>query len=294
MRDRTNRSLALVALLISGSIAAACGGSTNSGSAPDASGSSGSGSSSGGSSSGSSSSGSSQLDGGNPDATVSCTPASTASFTAPTYTNTTASPGACSATDIGAFVMACGDNGSDAMCNPWIAANVAGEGGAGTACGNCIVTPANNGGAWVDVVAGLNQGGLYPNYAGCIQILDPTNGPACGAAMNTYSGCESVACDGCYGNSNRQGMACDNTISATGGECASYYSTFQSACMVDMAMGGANDKCTPAMGNGFDPDWQFILTLVCGSPSDGGTSEGGTTDGSVTDGAPTDGASSGG
>jgi hypothetical protein len=296
MRERpllTGQSLAVVALSVASCVAAACGGSTNSNS-PDASGSSSSGSSSsGGGSSGSSSSGSTQLDGGSPDAAASCTPASTAGFTAPKYTNASEHQGVCSATDIGAFIAACGDNGMDSTCNPWIAANVAGEGGAGSACGNCIVTPANSGGAWVDVVAGLNQSGLYPNYAGCLQILDPTNGPACGAAMNAASACESVACDACYGNGNRQGAACDNTIQATGGECASYYNTANSACMADFAMGGANDMCTPGMGNTTDPDWQFILTLICGSASDGGASEGGTTDGAPADG-PTDGASSGG
>jgi hypothetical protein len=179
----------------------------------------------------------------------------------------------CSPSDISAFITACGDNGGDPMCSTWLSANVAGEGGAGTACGNCIAAPAkNNGAVFVDVLRGANGGlnydALMPNYAACIQLLDPTNGPACAAAMDTYSMCDNLACDPCYNMSQFEGMACDST---TPSGCVSYSNTQTTACMTDMADGGAQDTCSPGQASGAsDPDYQFILTLICGS-ADAGT-----------------------
>jgi hypothetical protein len=145
----------------------------------------------------------------------------------------------------------------------------------------------NNGGTWSDPL-----GIFYPNYAGCIQLLDSSGGAACAGALNNASACNGVACDfPCMMASNTEYFNCLTT--ATGGECMTYANTANSACMGDFADGGASATCTPGMGMAQNPDFQFILTLICGGADggtmDGGTMDGGTMDSGITDGGTADG-----
>jgi hypothetical protein len=210
------------------------------------------GSSSGGDSGGSSSGGDSGDDGGGgtcPDNTA---------FTPVTYAPVTAHKGVCKAADITAFVTACGDNGSQTTCDAWQSANSSPD--ASTACGQCILDPNNAGASWVD-----QMGFFGPNYAGCIQLTDTTNGSACAAAFDAANDCHGFECDSCAAGAF---ATCVTTVNT--GICKQYADTEKTACTADLADGGALSTCSPGAATGKqDPDFTYIATLICGS-ADGG------------------------
>jgi hypothetical protein len=190
----------------------------------------------------------------------------------PTYAPVKAEPGSCTAADISAFEAACGDQGSGSACDAWQTANTAGaDGGGGTACGNCIFTPPNIPWQGAAYVTYDSTGGTFgPNYEGCIQLVDPTNGPGCAAAWDPLQQCVGLQCDDCttsatYGT-------CYDTVAGKGGICASYYSPFSTACTTDLGADGgapAIKECTPGGGTTQNPDWNFIINLICGGGDSG-------------------------
>jgi hypothetical protein len=254
--------LGLIVTSLAGAVAVACS-SSNSNSPSDAGSSSGSGSSSGGSSSGGVSN-----DGGGDSGSCQM---NVAGFSPPAYVPAVANQGVCAASDIGAFVTACGSNGSQMVCDNWQNANVMMEGGAGNACGNCIIAPMNNGGTWSDV-----NGFFQPNYPGCIQLTDTTSaGAMCAGALANRLGCEGLACDSC--NSNGSYKSCVTSVDPT--ECSQYLSAYTAACMADLANGGASSTCTPGAATmNTDIDMTYIVTLICGGGDAGTTTDGGVAD----------------
>lgn len=201
-----------------------------------------------------------------------CSPATDAgTYASVTYVPAVKGNNQCAATDIANFISVCVTGTSQAACTSWFETNVAGQaadgGGAGTTCGNCIAPAQNNGGIWNDP-----NGYFAPNYAGCIQLTDATNGSACAAAYNNFYGCQGQYCDECtagYGS-------CANTVAGSTGECASYTTPFSTACAADLGLGDAGTAlgaaCFPSMG-GMDPspDYTYVLNLICGT----GTPDGG-------------------
>jgi hypothetical protein len=197
---------------------------------------------------------------------LSCAPADDAgTYASVTYVASTKGTNQCASGDITAFVTACGSNATNTSCQDWFTANVAGQmadgGGAGNTCGNCIANPNGAGALWFDPFGYFNW-----NYAGCIQLTDTTNGTACAGALNNIDGCQAQYCDQCDTNSYE---ACSNATIAASGQCASYNSTFNTACANDLGIGDggtAAAACFPSMGsNDSDPDITYIATLICGS-----------------------------
>jgi hypothetical protein len=186
-------------------------------------------------------------------------PVSTSGFTPMTYTPAVAHQGLCSSTQIQAFVDACGDTGSNTSCNDWFMTNVSEDGGTGTPCGNCILAPDNNGGLWLDP-----DGFFEPDYAACIQLTDTTNGNACASAYDDAQGCNGVACDACTTDDSYS--ACIMSVDGTAGGCASFVAAEEKACKADLADGGAASTCSPgAAMMALNPDYTFIISLICGS-----------------------------
>jgi hypothetical protein len=177
-------------------------------------------------------------------------------FTATTYVSATKHQDKCKSTDITAFETACGDAGTQATCTTWLEANLETDASAGTACGNCIVNPNNAGAAWSDP-----NGEFGPNYGGCIQLTDTKNGPACAAALDNIDGCEGLECDDCSDSTTYQ--ACATTVD--GAICSTYATTVQTACTTDFADGGAATTCQPGGGTTVNPDWTYIINLICGT-----------------------------
>lgn len=186
-------------------------------------------------------------------------PASVTGYSPATYNDVSVMANVCSSTDISNFVAACGDNGTDTTCGDWQTANLS---DGGTSCGNCIFGGVDGSGN------ALNNGAVYsdpdnffgPNYAGCVQLVDTTNGAACAPALDNYQGCLGVACDMCD-----QQSAQDCQTAVQTGACGTYGNAVQSACPTDFNDGGAYNTCTPGGGQTQDPDWTYIINLVCGT-----------------------------
>jgi hypothetical protein len=200
-------------------------------------------------------------------------PPSPASFTPKAYVPSVAHQGLCTTAEVDAFTTACLDPGTS--CGAWVNANVAGsvDGGVGTSCGNCIEAPLdlNNGGVWLDP-----EGFFGPNYGGCMQLLDPTSGPACAAAFNNDDGCQALACDYCPGSPN-EFSACYNAAVDAG--CASYAAAEGTGCENDFN-NGVYGQCSAS--NGGTQDYVFSVTLICGAAS---VDAGATPDGAARDAA---------
>jgi hypothetical protein len=195
----------------------------------------------------------------------SCQPTSTASFKPSTYTNALEYQGKCDAAATTAFIAACGASGTVKTCQMWVSANVGSDAGAGNGCGNCIIAPKNNGGAWVDP-----EGLVAPNYGACVQLL-AANGATCAAAFANAAGCESVGCDACPGS---EYAAC--ATAADMGSCSTYAGAENAACA---PLQSTLTMCQPGLVSGNpDDDLKLIIGLVCGESSDGGITDSGTTD----------------
>ncbi len=196
-----------------------------------------------------------------PDALI-CPPAPVDDFRPQPFHPAKAGQGLCTAAEINAFISAC-VTATAADCTTWLAANVSGDNpntafapGGGTPCGNCILDgKANNGGLWTDP-----DGLFQPNYAGCFQIEDPVNGPACGAAYNNLSGCQNFACEYCTTNAGYN--QCSSVIFADT-RCGQYEDAAQSLCQAESSNNVYNE-C--AGSNGGVPDYLFVLNLICGAP----------------------------
>jgi len=209
-------------------------------------------------------------DAGPADAGLQCGPASVAAFEAPAYVPARAYQNVCSMGDIAAFFEACAALGSD-TCGAWTAANVATDGGAGTACGNCIAAPGNGGAIWFDPI-----GNAWPNLAGCMQVLDPTHGLACAKAYQAANACRTTACDHlCLAPHPDCPDTCAQCYDAVDGVgdagadagCATYEAAERSACAVDFADGGALSTCA---AQGEAAALTTVITLLCGPAPSGG------------------------
>jgi len=187
-------------------------------------------------------------------------PADTSAYTGTTYAPVTATLGVCGATEIAAFVAACGDAQTMTSCNTWF--NETGDAGPNTTCGTCIIgssQTASNGAAYFDVGMGLE-----PNYGACIQLTDPTHGTACGTAVDNGLDCTATACGMCADQNSYD--SCVSTANTATGGCASFDSAEQTACANDTGDAGAIATCNPgAATQTSDPDWNYIINLVCGS-----------------------------
>jgi hypothetical protein len=197
-------------------------------------------------------------------------PPAPACFAAPTgYTALTAAitptpvKNACSSTDISAFITACISGTSASACDDWQTANIAGlaDGSAGTACGNCIF-PADSMGDVTNAGPTYilpSSGSFTANYAGCVQLIDSTNGAACGLAYDNWTDCDDYACGTCSSQSTYG--ACQTYADGTGQGCAAAFTSTQ-ACTSDAADGGAFNTCQTGVPA---TDFTTIINLFCGT-----------------------------
>ena len=178
----------------------------------------------------------------------------------------------CAAAAITAFETACGDGATNTTCQAWLTANLAGaDGGGGTACGNCVLPPnaAGTGGASFVTFDSMGGGYFGPNYPGCIQLLDKTNGAGCAGAYDNIFECLGLECNLCTGTAGdgtgQDPQACETADIATGAVCGGYLSPYQTKCMTDNADGGIAAQCSPGGGTTQNPDWTYIIKLICGA-----------------------------
>jgi hypothetical protein len=193
-------------------------------------------------------------------------PGSAASFMPATYLPAVGNQGVCTAADVANFVNVCILGTTEAPCNSWSEANVASDAGAGTPCGNCILPVENNGPIWSDPL-----GYIWPNTAACIQLSDPTTGPACAAAFNNIAGCVDTACDPICSMDSEYcgGVACSScSMDLETTTCTKYQTAFEQSCMSVSALDTCQSANTQAVA------FANIITMICGgSPVDGGAEQ---------------------
>jgi hypothetical protein len=181
-----------------------------------------------------------------------------APYVPPTYVPAIAYQGLCTTEDIDDFISACVDPGQ--ACATWYDDNVPNfvPGKPGTACGNCVLAPIgqNNGAMWTDP-----ERLFGPNYAGCMQILDPSHDTACPSAFNDLTACQALTCEYCPGQDAGDYMQCIDA--ADSAICAPLAATEGSVCGHDFAVGGVFDMCSPS--NGGTADYVFLANLICGA-----------------------------
>jgi hypothetical protein len=202
------------------------------------------------------------------DAGMDCgTAASAAGFKPSPYVPVVGNQGVCSGTQVAAFINDCIVATQEAPCNTWAAENVASDAGAGTPCGNCILPAVGSGPIWTDPL-----GYIWPNIAACIQLSDPTAGPACAAAFDNISGCVDTACDViCNVDTEYCGgpacSTCSSDLEMT--TCKTYQSAVETACAPVVSQANAcQSASTQAVA------FANLTTMICGgSPVDSGTEQ---------------------
>jgi hypothetical protein len=188
------------------------------------------------------------------DAAGTCTALPTVSSTMIPAYEPPARAAVCSMAQINAFVTACASStGSNTACSAWA------NDPANSACDTCVVQTADAG-------VGSNTGALLfdsnnqpfaLNLGGCIALADPTNGPACGMAVDLLFQCENAACDSaaCVAAPLSDVQACQATSQQ--GACASQLATATSSCAIDLGDGGVgNTTCGTSAG---------IIAEICGN-----------------------------
>ena len=145
------------------------------------------------------------------------------------------------------------------------------DGGASTTCGACIY-PTDTSGNFTNVGPIYNTllPGMYvssaPNTGGCIQLMEPTTGPACAVALDNTTSCYSIACGQDQTCTQTNYDTCATDVTSAGGACATAAAS-QSACQAFATDGGAYDSCAAADDTGLT----YIINLFCGDTNDAGT-----------------------
>jgi hypothetical protein len=118
------------------------------------------------------------------------TPADVSGFTPPAYHHATgAHQGACTDAFIAAYYQDClAANSTQQTCAKWgTSADPAHK-----TCAQCLITQAT---ATKYGPLVLYKGVINANIAGCIELLDPTNGLNCATAIQQSEECDHAACD---------------------------------------------------------------------------------------------------
>jgi hypothetical protein len=166
--------------------------------------------------------------------------------------------GACSGSDISAYITACDSaTATNTTCGNWFTS-------APVACATCLNgpltdagAPTRQGGIWYDYL----YDNIGPNYPGC---LDKKGMSGCASAYDALVQCFVAAgCSTCMDQPSEQ--ACQSTIFGTGGACYSYVAPYESSCGPDFADGGLLSNGGACSTN------TDVLSVICGNGSgDGG------------------------
>jgi hypothetical protein len=156
---------------------------------------------------------------------------------------------ACSIAQINAFVLHCTSaSGSTTACNSWETNT------ANSACFTCIAQGPRNSGA---VLFDSTGAPFELNLGGCVALADPTNGPACGMAVDPLLQCEYAACNSAACLQATASVVDDCITASDQGACASLLTAANSACVIDFGDGGVgNTTCATSAG---------VIAEICGN-----------------------------
>jgi hypothetical protein len=193
------------------------------------------------------------------------------SFSTTQMTKPFQAAGACSSSEIAAFVTACGAAGTQQTCDDWQTAEV----DAGPSCLACTFSSTTDP-KWGVYVCDDNAGTCSFNTPGCLDVALATvaqekqagGAGSCGDLYNDAYGCESYSCNSCVAQADF-----DKCItSADANECKQYADLAYSTTGKCSA---ANDPDASATINSCfnqnDTDLATMTALLCGgAPADGG------------------------
>jgi hypothetical protein len=195
-------------------------------------------------------------------------PAAPASGAVPTYTAPALSQGVCAASDVSAFVMACGSAGSATTCATY--------GATASACTSCLFSS----GSTIAPIETLSIGGQpFPNKSvgACILVAGGTGAAGCAGGVDSLADCLILACAACPAS--EETSCAMQGGSAMSSVCESY-SSGTSACAA---------HATAAIGCETITDTILATTAtgICGSPatSDAGAGDAGEADAGASDAA---------
>jgi hypothetical protein len=173
-----------------------------------------------------------------------------------------ANPAKCTATDIGAFVTACGVNGTDTTCTDWQNAEATSDAG----CYACIYSTDTDP-SWGVYVCNnttstclFNSGGCFDVALGTVADEKQAGGAgSCGDIVNADFGCEDYACSTCNGSDY------DTCISSVdSNQCATYSDAYNSTTGPCTALDDASATVTSCYGV-TDNDLTTMTTIMCGT-----------------------------
>jgi hypothetical protein len=192
----------------------------------------------------------------NVDASV-CHAADLSSWSAPAYTRATGgSQGWCTPAQIQSFYDSClGSNATQSLCALETKDNL---------CASCLVTGDNAPGYGPLI---LHGGLAIANFAGCVELLDPTNGLACAKGIQALLECELAACAAnCPVKDDATLKLYDACVAdADANECASYAASAQCLSSLGDAGAAAVAACDPSQS--FDKAYFALAKVFCGAPS---------------------------
>jgi hypothetical protein len=194
-----------------------------------------------------------------------CHPGSVSGFHPPLFAPSHRSPACNGFNADGGLVQAYGEACIGHMATYDTCASLTVPDAAGAeACFHCLVTAetpdASEYGPVVIVTVPL------PNYAGCIQLLDPTEaGASCAQAFTSAANCADYVCRSVCPPvdqpSIRQYNACWNE--ATSGACAGYWLTLESCMVAETGDGGTPVGIGCFGGGSVEGNYLLIAKLMC-------------------------------
>jgi hypothetical protein len=205
-----------------------------------------------------------------PSADAGCTPTLPASFAA---TQEGLPAPACTAAQITGTAQGCFSDGwTNESCAPYTTG----------ACWSCIQGPASAS-TWGPFVTTAGSDFIHINYGGCVVAFDPSPaGKACGESYIELEQCFDTACIAscppAVGAASPYAALDDCESDSETGDCASYQSTFQSACAGVAAAAQCHAMLDATTVGGHLVNIDEYLTLFCGL-ADAGTIDAGPPDG---------------
>jgi len=199
-------------------------------------------------------------------AAVCCETCNVAGYSPAAMGAVTRTPGACSPTQIQAFVTACTLSTSTmATCQAFYMANM------GT-CDACTGTGLEAESKWGWAVCESSNGPCFLNEAGCTDIvlgeesLEKAAGGSgsCGDALNAFDGCQRYACQTCTNEADQAACAQDTEATGMTRQCAQYQAPVSSSTGPCAPLDGASaaSSCSPDMND--QGSMIRFITLFCG------------------------------
>ncbi len=219
----------------------------------------------------------SQQDGGGCPSGLACEQCDVSTYQPGTMSKPVATPGACSGTQITAWITACDSSTStNATCSAWMAAQP--DAGTGSGCVACLGGGPDSAATW-GAIHCVDSTHCFYNFPGCADLVanavsqekQAGGTGSCGDAIYAWEGCDDFACGTCPSNDGTGGGFTGSSQdtcgkSAQANECKNYITAIDSATGVCALING--DAAPAKTNNCFpqtDADLPNFFDVFCGS-----------------------------